>query len=58
MVAHAFNPSTEEAKAEGALSSRPAWSTKQVPGQPRLHRETLSHKQTNNLARPVLGLGI
>jgi hypothetical protein len=30
MVAHAFNPSTQEAEAEagGFLSSRPAWSTK------------------------------
>ena len=27
MVAHAFNPSTREAKAGGFLSSRPAWST-------------------------------
>jgi hypothetical protein len=28
MVAHAFNPSTQEAEAGGFLSSRPAWSTK------------------------------
>jgi hypothetical protein len=27
MVAHAFNPSTQEAEAGGFLSSRPAWST-------------------------------
>jgi hypothetical protein len=53
MVAHAFNPSTWEAEADGFLSSRPAWSTKWVPGQPGLHRETLSwktkkkQKQTN-----------
>jgi hypothetical protein len=40
-VAHAFNPSTREAEAGGFLSSRPAWSTKCVPGQPGLHRETL-----------------
>jgi hypothetical protein len=44
MVAHAFNPSTREAEADGSLSSRPAWSTKWVPGQPGLHRETLSWK--------------
>ena len=44
MVAHAFNPSTPEAEAGRYLSSRPAWSTKRVPGQPRLHRETLSRK--------------
>jgi hypothetical protein len=39
------NPSTREAEAGGFLSSRPAWSTKWVPGQPGLHRETLSPKQ-------------
>jgi hypothetical protein len=44
VVAHAFNPSTQEAEAGGFLSSRPAWSTKRVPGQPGLHRETLSRK--------------
>jgi hypothetical protein len=43
--AHAFNPSTQEAEAGGFLSSRPAWSTKWVPGQPGLHRETLSRKK-------------
>jgi hypothetical protein len=44
MVAHTFNPSTQEAEAGGFLSSRPAWSTEWVPGQPGLHRETLSRK--------------
>jgi hypothetical protein len=44
VVEHAFNPSTWEAEAGGFLSSRPAWSTKCVPGQPGLHRETLSRK--------------
>jgi hypothetical protein len=28
VVAHAFNPSTQEAEAGGFLSSKPAWSTK------------------------------
>jgi hypothetical protein len=44
VVVHAFNPSTREAEAEAGrfLSSRPAWSTKWVPGQPGLYRETLS----------------
>jgi hypothetical protein len=28
LVAHTFNPSTQEAKAGGFLSSRSAWSTK------------------------------
>jgi hypothetical protein len=46
MVAHAFNPSTWEAEAGRFLSLRPAWSTKWVLGQPGLHRETLSRKQT------------
>jgi hypothetical protein len=44
VVAHAFNPSTWEAEAGGFLSLRPAWSTELVPGQPGLHRETLSRK--------------
>jgi hypothetical protein len=44
VVAHAFNPSTWEAEAGGFLSSRPAWSTEWVPGQPGLHRKTLSRK--------------
>jgi hypothetical protein len=48
VVAHAFNPSTWKAEAGGFLSLRPAWSTEWVPGQPGLHRETLSqNKQTN-----------
>ena len=41
MVAHAFNPSPWEAEVGGSLDLRLAWSTKQVPGQPGLHRETL-----------------
>jgi hypothetical protein len=44
VVAHAFNPSTREAEAGGFLSSRPARSTKWVPGQSWLYRETLSRK--------------
>ena len=46
-MVHAFNPSIWEAETDGFLSSRQAWSTELVPGQPRLHRETLSQKQTN-----------
>jgi hypothetical protein len=42
---HTFNPSTPESEAGGPLSSRPAWSTYQVPGQQRLHRKTLSKKK-------------
>jgi hypothetical protein len=44
-VAHTFNPSTWEAEAGEFLSSRPVWSTEWVPGQPGLHRETLSRKK-------------
>jgi hypothetical protein len=44
VVVHAFNPSTWETEAGGFLNSRPARSTKWVPGQPGLYRETLSRK--------------
>ena len=46
VVTHACNPSTWEAEALRFLSSRPAWSTEWVQGQPGLHRETLSRKKT------------
>jgi hypothetical protein len=52
VVAHAFNPSTWEAEAGGFLSSRPAWSTEWVLGQPGLHRETLSRKTKPNQTKP------
>jgi hypothetical protein len=48
VVVYAFNPSTWEAEAGKFLSSRPAWSTERVPGQPGLHRETLSRKKKKN----------
>ena len=48
MVTHVFNPSTQEAEAGRFLSSRPAWSTKLVPGQPGLYKETLSRKTKTN----------
>ena len=41
---HAFNASTWEAEVGGILISRPASSTEWIPGQPGLHRETLSGK--------------
>jgi hypothetical protein len=43
VVAHTFNPSTQEAEAGESLSSRPAWSSEQVPGQLGLQRN-LSQK--------------
>ena len=50
-MVHAFNPSTGEAEAGGFLSSRPAWFTEWVPGQPGLHRETLSRKTKNKFKK-------
>ncbi|EDL01533.1 mCG144516, partial [Mus musculus] len=39
VVAHAFILESETGE---SLSSRPAWSTEQVPGQPEPHSKTLS----------------
>lgn len=45
-VGHTFNPITQEAEAGESLgSSRLAWYTKGIPGQPRLHIETLSQNK-------------
>ena len=41
VVTHAFSPSVQDVESGGSLSSRPACSTKRVPGQLGLHRETL-----------------
>jgi hypothetical protein len=41
VVAHAFNPSTQEAEAGGFPRSETSL-VYRVPGQPELHRETLS----------------
>jgi hypothetical protein len=43
-VAHSCNPSTLVAGAGGLQGLRAAWSTEQVPGQPGLHKKTLSQK--------------
>jgi hypothetical protein len=45
VVVHTFNSSTWEAETGRFLSPRPAWSTEWIPGQPGLHRETLSWKK-------------
>ena len=55
MVAHTYNPSTWEPEAGRFLSSRPAWSTKWVPGQPGLYRETLSRKTKKKKKKKELG---
>ena len=44
-----LNPSTWEAEAGRSVSSRPAWSKEQVPGQPGLHSETLSQKKKKKI---------
>jgi hypothetical protein len=44
LMAKAFNPNTREAETGRSPSSRPVWSTKQIPGQPGLYIETLSQK--------------
>ena len=50
-MARTFDPCLLEAEASGSLSSSPAWSTEQVPGQPGLHRETLSQKKKKKKER-------
>jgi hypothetical protein len=44
VVVHTFNPSTQKAQAGRSQSSRPAWSTEQIPGQGGLHRENTDLK--------------
>jgi hypothetical protein len=53
VVVNTFNPSTWEAEAGRFLSSRPAWSIEWVPGQPGLHRETLSRKTNKQKKQPT-----
>jgi hypothetical protein len=48
VVAHIFNPSTQEVEAGGFLSLRLAWSTEWGPGQQGLYRETMSRKNKTN----------
>jgi len=45
MVSHNFIPSTGKAEAGGSLSSRPAWSTENVPRQASLGNEGNHWKQ-------------
>lgn len=46
MVVHVFNPSTKETEAGRSLSSRPIWSTEQIPKQPSLGSKG-SHRKQN-----------
>ena len=45
VLVHAFNPSIQEAETFTAQSWKLAWCTERVPGQSKLHRETLSLKK-------------
>lgn len=42
MVAHSFYPSTQDSEASTYLSLRAVLTTERIPGQPVLHRNTLS----------------
>jgi hypothetical protein len=48
VMTRASNPSIREAEAGGSLSSRPAWSTEQIPEHPRIHREKVKTKRNEN----------
>lgn len=50
-----MNPSTGEAEAGGALSSRPAWFTQWSSGQPGLHRKMLFQNKPKYLTRERMG---
>jgi hypothetical protein len=54
VVAHAFSASTWEAEEGGSLSSRPAWSTEQVPGQLGLIEKPCFEKQKKKKKKKVL----
>lgn len=63
VMAHALNPSSQEAVADGSLSCRPARSTELLPGQPEVHREksqfqkhktiTKAHNQKSLLVQSI-----
>ena len=57
VVVHTFDTSTCKAEAGRSLSSRPAWSTVQVPGHPGVYREILSanKKKVGELGLVLLG---
>jgi hypothetical protein len=58
VLAHTFNPSSQEAEAGGFLSSRPVWSTEWVPGQPRAtQKNPVSKTKQNKIASAFSGEG-
>jgi hypothetical protein len=61
VVVYAFIPALERQSQVNLLSSRPAWSTKQVPGQSGLHTEKpylKKQKQNNNKKVYVLPMHV
>jgi hypothetical protein len=54
VVAHTFNPSTWEAQAGGFLSSRPAWSTKWIPGSQGYTEKPCLKKQNKNNNKKII----
>jgi hypothetical protein len=57
VAVHAFDPRTWKAEAGGSLSSWPVWSTKGVPRQPELYRETLSWRFSDQLKSGPISRG-
>jgi hypothetical protein len=53
MMAHAFNPSTQEAEAGRFLSSRPAWSTEFQDSQGYTEKPCLEKPKTNKQNVPM-----
>jgi hypothetical protein len=45
VMVYVFNPSTQEAEAVRSLEFKASLVTGRVPGQPALHKETLSKKK-------------
>lgn len=54
MLAHALNPSTWKAEADGSSSLRPAWTTESVPGQPWPHRGQCLKKTKRFVLFPIV----
>ena len=57
-MVHAFTISTQEAEAGESLSLRIAWSIDGVPGQSKLHNETLFQNKPNDKPFEVTVLSV